>query len=113
MKLKNIFFIPLVIILFGVIFTLYLQGKIVPGVYFSGDGGLKALLAKQLATDELRFDLITPTASWIHDLWHQGLYPYEPPFVYNMVSPRVFVCDRSIYWNGYCCCLAVFYSRIC
>ncbi len=84
MKFKNIFSIPLVIILFGVLFSLYLQGQISSGVYFSGDGGLKALLAKQLATGELRFDLITPTSTWIHNLWNQGLYPYEPPFVYNI-----------------------------
>ncbi len=84
MKLKNIISIPWIIILFGVLFSLYLQGQISPGVYFSGDGGLKALLAKQLATGELRFDLITPTATWINDLWNSGLYPYEPPFVYNV-----------------------------
>ena len=84
MKFKNIIFIPGIIILFGVLFSLYLQLQISPGVFFSGDGGLKALLAKQLATGELRFDLITPNASWIHHLWNEGLYPYEPPFVYDV-----------------------------
>lgn len=86
MKFKNLVSFPLVIILFGIFVSLYLQGQIAPEVYFSGDGGLKALLTKQLASGQLRFDLITPTASWIHDLWHQGLYPYEPPFVYNVAN---------------------------
>ncbi len=86
MKFKKIFSFPLLIILFGIFFSLYLQGQIAPEVYFSGDGGLKALLAKQLASGELRFDLITPALSWVDDLWEQGLYPYEPPFVYNVDS---------------------------
>jgi hypothetical protein len=85
MKLKYISF-PGIIILFGVLFSLYLQWYIAEGVFFSGDGGLKALLAQQFAAGYLRFDLIAPDISWIEHLWHQGLYPYEPPFVYNLTD---------------------------
>lgn len=84
MKLKY-FSVPLVIILVGIVFTLYLQGKVLDGVYFSGDGGLKALLAKQLASGVLRFDLVVPEQNWIRDLWNDGLYPYNEPYVYNSV----------------------------
>ena len=85
MKLKYFSF-PLVIILVGIVFTLYLQGKVLDGVYFSGDAGLKALLAKQLGSGVLRFDLIIPEASWIRDLWNDGLYPYNEPYVYNVTG---------------------------
>ena len=83
MKLKSI---SLVIILGGILFSLYLQGQVADGVYFSGDGGLKALLAKQLATGELRFDLAIPEATWIQELWNAGLYPYDEPYVYQVAE---------------------------
>ena len=82
MKLK----FSLVIIGVGILFSLYLQGQVADGVYFSGDGGLKALLAKQLASGELRFDLAVPKATWIQELWNGGLYPYEEPYVYRVVG---------------------------
>lgn len=85
MKLKNILF-PLIIILMGILFSVYLQGQISEGVYFSGDAGLKALLSQQLATEDLRFDLIPPSETWVRELWQNGLYPYEEPFVYHVAD---------------------------
>ncbi|MGH2413871.1 MAG: LA_3751/LA_3752 family putative glycosyltransferase, partial [Microcystaceae cyanobacterium] len=82
--------LPLLIILAGVVFSLYLQWLIPDGVYFSGDAGLKALLAKQLGAGTLRFDLVPPSETWVRDLWNQGLYPYEEPFVYH-VSGRYYI----------------------
>ena len=76
------YLLPSLIILAGVVFTLYLQGQIPEGVYFSGDAGLKALLAQQLSDGHWRFDLIPPPQAWVRDLWNQGLYPYEEPYVY-------------------------------
>ena len=70
----------------GILFSLYLQSQVADGVYFSGDGGLKALLAKQLASGELRFDLAVPEALWIQNLWNGGLYPYEEPYVYQVAG---------------------------
>lgn len=75
---------PLLIILAGVVFTLYLQQQVPEGVYFSGDAGLKALLAQQWSAGHLRFDLIPPPETWVRNLWDQGLYPYEEPYVYNV-----------------------------
>ena len=85
MKLKNIS-LPLIIILMGILFSVYLQGQVPEGVYFSGDAGLKALLAQQLARGDFRFDLIPPPEAWISNLWQDGLYPYEEPYVYNVAG---------------------------
>jgi hypothetical protein len=79
MRLKAI---SLVIILGGILFSLYLQTQIADGVYFSGDGGLKALLAKQLASGKFTFDLASPQVDWIDRLWNADLYPYNEPYVY-------------------------------
>lgn len=83
MKLKSI---SLVIILGGILFSLYLQTQVADGVYFSGDGGLKALLAKQLAEGKFRFDLASPEQAWVSQLWNAGLYPYDKPYVYQVAA---------------------------
>ncbi|MBE9078712.1 dolichol-phosphate mannosyltransferase [Romeria aff. gracilis LEGE 07310] len=75
---------PWLTILTGLLLTLWLQTYSQDGVFFSGDGGLKALLAQQLGmgTWQIGLDLPTP-APWITDLWQQGLYPFTPPYVYE------------------------------
>jgi hypothetical protein len=83
MKLKLSHF-PLLIILAGILFSFYLQWQVPDGVYFSGDAGLKALLARQLSAGIFRFDLVPPPQSWVRDLWDGGLYPYDKPFVYQV-----------------------------
>ena len=85
MKLKNIS-LPLIIILMGILFSVYLQGQVPEGIYFSGDAGLKALLTQQLARGDFRFDLIPSPEAWIQNLWQDGLYPYEEPYVYNVAG---------------------------
>jgi len=81
---------PLIIIFVGILFSLYLQSLIPNDVFYSGDGGLKALLAKQFSAGNFYFDLRLPTNTWIQSLWQAGLYPFRPPFVYN-VENRYFV----------------------
>ncbi|MCU0532809.1 MAG: dolichol-phosphate mannosyltransferase [Hydrococcus sp. Prado102] len=85
MKLK-LAYIPLAIVLAGVLFSLYLLWQVPNGVYFSGDAGLKALLARQLSAGIFRFDLVPPSDTWVRELWKQGLYPYDKPFVYEVAS---------------------------
>jgi hypothetical protein len=85
MKLKS-FYLPLSIILAGILFSIFLQWQVPDGVYFSGDAGLKALLAKQLGDGIFRFDLVPPSESWIQNLWARGLYPYGEPFVYKVAG---------------------------
>jgi hypothetical protein len=72
------------IILAGIIYSLYLFSQVPYGAFFNGDSGLKALLAKQLSSGKLRFDLIPSEQKWVQKLWHQGLYPYEKPFVFYL-----------------------------
>jgi len=79
------------IIVAGIFFTLYLQWQIPDEVFFSGDGGLKALLAKQFSSGDWRFDLHIPGGNWVKQLWHQGLYPFERPFVYQEGIDRYYI----------------------
>lgn len=82
MKIKSNV-VPLFIIITGIIFSLLLFFLISDEIHYSADAGLKSLLAKQLASGILRFDLKLPAEPWIEQLWRQGLYPFEPPFVYQ------------------------------
>ncbi|PZO55631.1 MAG: hypothetical protein DCF15_10190 [Phormidesmis priestleyi] len=74
--------------------TLWMQRFSDNGVVFSGDGGLKALLAQQIAQQLAAFDfpldmaLRLPAADWLQGLWDQGLYPFKPPYVYAIGSQR-------------------------
>jgi hypothetical protein len=74
---------PLLVILAGVLFSLFLQWQLPNDVFFSGDAGLKALLAKQFSSGQFRFDLNLPVEQWVRNLWQNGLYPFQEPFVYN------------------------------
>ncbi|MBD2502608.1 LA_3751/LA_3752 family putative glycosyltransferase [Anabaena azotica] len=85
MKLPK-FNAPLVIILSGIIFSLYLLSQVPDDIYFSGDAGLKALLARQLSAGKLNFDLNLTVPSWVQNLWNNGLYPFEPPFSYKIAN---------------------------
>jgi hypothetical protein len=88
MKIRS--FLPIFVILLGIAFTVFLMVQIPEGFYFSGDAGLKAKLAQQLAQGTGRFDLIPPPQPWVQDLWQKGLYPYSPPYVYRL-SDRYFI----------------------
>ncbi len=86
--------LPSGIILAGIALTLWLLTFTRNGVMFSGDGGLKALLAQQLAQQlssgsfPLEMSLNLPSPDWVSQLWQQGLYPFTPPYVYSMGAER-------------------------
>ena len=86
--------LPLVIFAVGIALTLWMLSLSQNGVLFSGDGGLKALvtqnLAQQLQTASLPLDvsLNLPTADWVKSAWQDGLYPFSPPFVYEVGAQR-------------------------
>lgn len=84
------FNLPLTIIVIGILFSLCLQTLVPNDVFYSGDGGLKALLAQQFSAGGFYFDLRLPANNWIQSLWDGGLYPFRPPFVYN-VENRYFI----------------------
>lgn len=56
------------------------------GAFYSGDGGLKYLAARQFAQGILAVDLRLPAEPWVEALWAQGTYPFEPPFVYQQAG---------------------------
>lgn len=59
-------------------------------VFFSGDGGIKYLLAQQYLKEKLGPALELPMA---HEdtasLWNRGLYPFGPPFVYEVEKQQI------------------------
>jgi len=89
MKL-NKSFIPIFTILLGVLLTLFLQTQIPGVVFFSGDAGVKFLLTKQFSEQIWHSDLHIPVESWVSELWNQGLYPFDKPFVYQ-ISNKYFI----------------------
>ena len=62
----------------------------VPGeVFNSGDGGVKALQARQAAAGNFGIALELPAAPWVRELWARGHYPFERPFVYATPAGHV------------------------
>jgi hypothetical protein len=80
--------LPWLVLLSGVAYALYLQGLVPDESFFSGDGGLKALMTRQLAEGPRRFDLLLEAPPEVQSLWDAGLYPFEPPFVYLVEGLR-------------------------
>jgi hypothetical protein len=76
--------LPIAIIFVGILFSLYLQIQTPDGSFFSGDAGLKFLLAKQLSAGDLRFNLDLNPENWVRALWQGGFYPFHSPFVYEI-----------------------------
>ena len=58
-------------------------------VFFSGDGGVKLLLIKQLAHGALGTTLHLAGSPAATRLWSEGYYPFEPPFVYAVHGAHV------------------------
>jgi|GEM_PF-2222205 len=72
----------------GVGLTLLLQLQVRDEVFYSGDAGIKLLLVQQLARGEAAADLRLEAQPWARELWDQGLYPFEPPFVHQYGDRR-------------------------
>lgn len=68
--------------------SLRLQRLVPDGIFYCGDSGLKALMAQQFAAGELHADLRLQAEPWVQELWADGLYPFEPPFVYTIDTRR-------------------------
>src|SRR5688500_18308313 len=80
--------LPALVLAAGVAFSLHLHSKIEANVFYSGDGGLKALLARQLGDGRLALDLARPAGPWVVRLGDAGLYPLEPPWAYHIRGRR-------------------------
>lgn len=82
--------LPWAAVLLCVICSASLAVSIVqPGVYFSGDGGLKALTVRRYASGHFRDALSLPGPDWAQRAWQSGLYPFDPPFVYATPEPTL------------------------
>jgi len=78
--------LPQAVLLGAIAFSLHLQRAVGDEVFWSGDAGLKALMTQQFAGGELHADLRLPAETWVQTLWGEGLYPFEPPFVYAIAG---------------------------
>lgn len=67
--------VPLVLAA-GAAFTLALQALIVPRAFPTADGGLKFLAARQIASGDLRLELVLPARGWERPLWLAGFFPF-------------------------------------
>ncbi len=80
---------PSLVLALGIIYTVYLLSQVQAGVFYSGDGGLKTLMVKQFAAGRFGDALALPAEPWVRQLWDEGLYPFGPPFVYDLPRGRV------------------------
>ena len=80
---------PWILVAAGAIWTLFLQATVQPGVYFSGDGGLKAQVVEQFAAGHWTPKLVLDAEPWVRDLWEEGFYPFGPPFVWERGGDRI------------------------
>jgi hypothetical protein len=76
------------VLLAGAAFTLLLVATIPDEVFFSGDGGVKALMVRQFAAGQWHADLRLASEPWVEALWSEGLYPFAPQFVYEIEGRR-------------------------
>jgi hypothetical protein len=70
------------VFLSGLIYLLFLASFIQPDVFFSGDGGLKFLVVKQINEGHGFKWLFLPHEQWVKNIWDQGFFPIQKPFVY-------------------------------
>lgn len=64
------------VIVAGIVSTIALQLAVPPvEVFWSGDGGLKNLMAKQFARGDRHVDLRLTDKEWVRELWADGLHP--------------------------------------
>ena len=75
---------PLGVIALGCAWLIGLLSSIPEEVYFSGDGGLKALMVRQLLAGDWAPWLALDEPRWVRALWDQGMYPFRPPFVHAL-----------------------------
>ncbi len=80
--------LPLVTLLAGVAFSVGVVSTTREDVFYTGDGGVKFALTRQFARGEIHADLRLPAEPWVADLWEHGLYPFDPPFAYEIEGRR-------------------------
>ncbi len=80
--------LPLATLLVAMVFSLVVASTTREDVFYTGDGGVKFALTRQFARGEIHADLRLPAEPWVADLWAKGLYPFDPPFAYEIDGRR-------------------------
>jgi hypothetical protein len=81
--MKRLSQLSVALIPLGALFTLFIVAQLPGEVFFSGDGALKTLHAKQHLDRGFSVALELESEGWVQELWGDGLYPFKPPFVYE------------------------------
>jgi hypothetical protein len=81
--MKPASYLSLALIVLGALFTLFVVAQLPGEVFFSGDGALKTLHAKQHLDRGFSVALELEAETWVRELWREGMYPFKPPFVYE------------------------------
>ena len=81
--------LPAVIFVVACFFLGGLLSAVQPDVFFSGDGGLKYLVARQINSGNSSVELYPEGAEWVQQIWAKGFYPFKPPFVYDQDDSKI------------------------
>lgn len=71
------------ILALGTVSLAYLLTLVRDTVFFSGDGGMKFILVQHFASGNLAPLVKTGAPEWVNTLWHEGFFPFDPPFGYE------------------------------
>lgn len=90
--------LPYIIFFLACCFLGVLLFTIEPGVFFSGDAGLKYLVLRQFSNTGVYKTLDFAKPVWVHQVWSQGFYPFKPPFVYSIASGKMVSFPPAFQW---------------
>ena len=81
---------PLLVYFLSLCYLVFLVSSTQPGIFFSGDGGMKFIVVKQLQTGHGFKYLYLPQPDWVHKIWQSGYFPFGSPFVYPSPNGNLF-----------------------
>lgn len=81
--------VSFLIVAIGAGLVLWIVLQVPSEVFNSGDGGVKALQARQAAAGDFGIAIELPAPPWVRDLWARGHYPLERPFAYATPAGHV------------------------
>jgi hypothetical protein len=75
----------------SVIYLAFLLSSVQPGVFFDSDGAVKYIVVKQLTGGHGFKYIYLPQPQWVHQIWADGFFPMQPPFLYPSPEGYLFV----------------------
>ncbi|HEY4061663.1 MAG TPA: hypothetical protein VGM30_07170 [Puia sp.] len=79
------------VFLLSALYLAWLVSSSHPGVFFSGDGGVKHIIIKQFSEGHGFKYLYLSQPQWVQEVWGHGFFPLKPPFVYPSPQGYIFV----------------------